>query len=156
MERKSTSGNRSSKLEGHDESENIFSDVAPAMSSPTYDVSQDLLKTSDMGSTSVTDEISSLKSDLQSIKQSLASLTSKASSSAMGMASDATSKMSETVSGVASTIAEKSTDIASAASRGASSLTAEVEDITRRNPLPALAGAVAVGMLVGMAARGRN
>lgn len=157
MERKTTiQGNRPNKLEGNDESENIVSDAAPAMSSTGYDASRESVKSAGGKPDSMNEEINSLKTDLLSLKQSLANLTSKAASNTIGMATDATSKVSDSVTGAASLIADKSTDMATAVSKGARSLSVEVEEMTRRNPLPALAGAVVVGMLIGMASRGRS
>ena len=74
----------------------------------------------------------------------------------MDMATEAAAKVGEKVSDTANLIAEKSSDMASAATQGAKSLSVEMEDITRRNPLAALAGAVVLGLLLGMASRGRS
>jgi ElaB/YqjD/DUF883 family membrane-anchored ribosome-binding protein len=156
MERKTPpQGYRPSKLESNDESDsdtNIASSVARA-----EDFTSDKPpKSAGMSPDSIKDDIQSLKSDLLSLKESLASLTSTAATNTMGLASDAASKVTDTVSDAASLIAEKSSNMASVASKGAQSLSVEVEDLTRRNPLAALAGAVVIGLLIGMASRGRS
>lgn len=156
MERKtSTQGYRPSKLGLSEESETATAELAPSATS-----SEDFGAGSEFKSPGAPDsmnqDILALKADLASLKESIASLTSNAATSTLGVASDAASKVSETVSDAASAIAEKSSSMASAATKGAQSLSVEVEDLTRRNPLAALAGAVVLGLLLGMASRGRN
>ena len=157
MERKTpTQAYRPSKFASSDESEIANSDIGS--SSPTSDDfgAKSEYKSSDGASDSMNEDILSLKADLASLKESIASLTSNAANSTLGMASDAASKVSETVSDAASALAEKSSNMASVATKGAQSLSVEVEDLTRRNPLAALAGAVVLGLLLGMASRGRS
>jgi ElaB/YqjD/DUF883 family membrane-anchored ribosome-binding protein len=157
MERKTPSqSDRPGRISRGEEIETAYSEIAPS-GTPNEDFpSNDSNESTRISSNSIHDDIQSLKSDLAALKESIASLTSTAATSTMGMASDAASKVSEKVSDAATLIAEKSSDMASVASQGAKSLSVEVEDLTRRNPLAALASAVVVGLLIGMASRGRS
>lgn len=109
-----------------------------AVASAAYETAHDMGETA---SDAVNEQINSLKSELASLKESLA---------------DATSKAASAVSDSASAIVGRSTEMATAAVDKAKSMSVEVEEMTRRNPLPALAGAVVIGMLIGMASRGRH
>jgi len=57
------------------------------------------------------------------------------------------------VSGVASGLADKGAEMAGAVSGQAKTFASELENVARGNPLGALAGAVAVGFLIGMMGR---
>jgi ElaB/YqjD/DUF883 family membrane-anchored ribosome-binding protein len=50
-------------------------------------------------------------------------------------------------------MADKGANIASATTQQAKTFAAELEDMARRNPLGAVAGAVMVGVLIGMMGR---
>lgn len=155
MERKTPlTTQRPTTLESLSESSSRFSDVVAH--SAGFDSSDDSVKSAVSAQDSPDESIISLKAELQALKEAIAKLTSKAANNTIGLANDATTKVVDSVSGAASMIAEKSADVATAASRSAQSLSGEVEELTRRNPLPALAGAVIVGMLIGMVSRGRN
>jgi len=62
------------------------------------------------------------------------------------------SQVSSTATGLANTTA----GMASSATDQLKTFATEVEDIARRNPLGALAGALAVGIVVGLIVRGRG
>jgi ElaB/YqjD/DUF883 family membrane-anchored ribosome-binding protein len=157
MERKTPSqSDRPGKIRRGEDIETAYSEIAPSGASNEDFPSNNSNDSGRMSSNSINDDIQSLKSDLASLKESIASLTATAATSTMGMASDAASKVSEKVSDAATLIAEKSSSMASVATEGAKSLSAEVEDLTRRNPLAALASAVVLGLLLGMASRGRS
>lgn len=68
---------------------------------------------------------------------------------------DLASNIAERVSGVAGDLADKGANAAAAATAQAKTFTIELEAIARRNPLGAIAGAVAVGALFGMLRRRR-
>jgi ElaB/YqjD/DUF883 family membrane-anchored ribosome-binding protein len=59
------------------------------------------------------------------------------------------------VGGVASDLTEKGAEMASAASDHAKSFASELENMVRRNPIGAIAGAVAIGALIGLLGRRR-
>lgn len=61
--------------------------------------------------------------------------------------------MTDQVGGVASDLAGKGAEMASAASDQAKSFASELENMARRNPIGAMAGAVMVGVLIGLLGR---
>jgi ElaB/YqjD/DUF883 family membrane-anchored ribosome-binding protein len=69
---------------------------------------------------------------------------------------NAASQVSRQVTDAASGAIEAGTNAATYAADQAKSLTSEIETFARRNPLGALAGALAVGVLIGMLGRGRG
>ena len=93
------------------------------------------------------------KEDLNNLKETVANLVSKATSDAAKSARQMTSDMTEQVSGMAGDLAEKSSNAASAAANQVKTFAAEFESMARRNPLGALAGALFVGVLIGMLGR---
>ena len=61
------------------------------------------------------------------------------------------SQVGSTASGIAST----GSDMAASATQQFKTFATELEDIARKNPLGALAGALAIGVVIGLIARGR-
>ncbi len=94
-------------------------------------------------------DLKALQSDLSDLKETVAKLISRASNETTKSAREIAGQ----VSTAASDIAEKGANVASVATDQAKTLVTELENIARRNPLRALAGAVAVGVLIGMMGR---
>jgi ElaB/YqjD/DUF883 family membrane-anchored ribosome-binding protein len=94
-------------------------------------------------------DLKALQSDLSELKEKLAKLVSRTSDQAAESARDIAGQ----VSTAASDLAEKGANAASVATGQAKTLVTELENIARRNPLGALAGAVIVGVLIGMMGR---
>jgi|SRR5215470_4135759 len=94
-------------------------------------------------------DLKALQRDLSELKETLAKIISRAG--------DETAKSAREIAGQVSTaagdIAERGANVASVATEQAKSLAAELENIARRNPLGALAGAVVVGILIGRMGR---
>jgi ElaB/YqjD/DUF883 family membrane-anchored ribosome-binding protein len=94
-------------------------------------------------------DLKALQRDLSDLKETLAKFISRTSHE--------TAKSAREIAGqvgtAASDIAEKGANVASVATDQAKTLAAELESIARRNPLGALAGAVIVGVLIGMMGR---
>jgi ElaB/YqjD/DUF883 family membrane-anchored ribosome-binding protein len=61
--------------------------------------------------------------------------------------------VADQVGGVASDLADRGAGMASAASDQAKSFASELENMARRNPIGAIAGAVVVGVLIGLMGR---
>lgn len=93
--------------------------------------------------------LKALQSDLSEVKETVAKLLSRASNETAKSARD----LAGQVSTAASDIAERGAHVASAASDQAKTLVTDMENMARRNPLGALAGAVVVGLLIGMMGR---
>jgi|HubBroStandDraft_6_1064221.scaffolds.fasta_scaffold165662_2 ElaB/YqjD/DUF883 family membrane-anchored ribosome-binding protein len=92
---------------------------------------------------------SSLRAELDALKAQFANLVSKAGSDAMKAGSDAM----KTAQQATSDVADKASDIASAATAQVKTFASELERIGRNNPLGALAGALLVGVVIGLIGR---
>ena len=98
-------------------------------------------------------DLAALREDLNNVKETVANLVSKVTGDAAKSVRQTTSNMTERVTSMAGDLAEKGSEAASAATHHASTFAAEFESMARRNPLGALAGALFVGMLIGMLGR---
>jgi ElaB/YqjD/DUF883 family membrane-anchored ribosome-binding protein len=94
-------------------------------------------------------DLKALQRDLSDLKETVAKLVSRAGDEAAKSAREIAGQ----VSTAASDLAEKGANVASVATDQAKTLATELENIARRNPLGALAGAVVVGVLIGMMGR---
>jgi ElaB/YqjD/DUF883 family membrane-anchored ribosome-binding protein len=98
-------------------------------------------------------DLQSLRNDLNSLKETVTKFVSQASSGAAKSAREVTSSVASQVGGVAHDLADRGADMASAATDQAKTFASEVENMARRNPLGAIAGAVVVGVLIGLMGR---
>lgn len=98
-------------------------------------------------------DLQSLRADINSLKDTVTKFVSEAGSEAVKSARDVTSNMTDHVGSVAGDLAGKGAEIASAASAQAKSFASELENMARRNPLGAIAGAVVFGVLIGLMGR---
>jgi ElaB/YqjD/DUF883 family membrane-anchored ribosome-binding protein len=94
-------------------------------------------------------DLKALQSDLSDLKETVAKLVSRTGDEVTKSAREIAGQ----VSTAASDLAEKGANVASVATDQAKTLVTELENIARRNPLGALAGAVVVGVLIGMMGR---
>jgi ElaB/YqjD/DUF883 family membrane-anchored ribosome-binding protein len=95
-------------------------------------------------------DLDALRSDLASLKNTLARFMTEAGSEAAKSAREVSSHVAGHVGDAASDLADKGTRLASTAGDQAKTLASEIEAFARRNPLGALAGAVAVGFILGL------
>ncbi len=102
-------------------------------------------------------DLDALRNDLTSLKNTLARFMAEAGGEAAKSAREVSSSMAGHVGDVAGQVGDKASDLADrgaqfAATTGeqAKGLAAEIEAFARRNPLGALAGAVAVGFVIGL------
>ena len=133
------------KAQGPSKGDNLRESVASSISRGKEAVST---AASDAMDTAGVD-LKALQSDLSDLKETVAKLISRASNETAKSAREIAGQ----VSTAASDIAEKGANVASAATDQAKTLVTELENIARRNPLGALAGAVIVGVLIGMMGR---
>src|SRR5580692_8715459 len=98
-------------------------------------------------------DLQSLRADLNSLKDTVAKFVSQAGSEAAKSAREVTSNVAGQVGDVASDLAGKGAEMASAASDQVKSFASELENMARRNPIGALAGAVVLGVLIGRLGR---
>jgi ElaB/YqjD/DUF883 family membrane-anchored ribosome-binding protein len=94
-------------------------------------------------------DLKALQRDLSGLKETVAKLVSRAGSEAAKSGREIAGQ----VSNAASDLAEKGANVASVATDEAKTVVTELENIARRNPLGALAGAVVIGVLIGMMRR---
>jgi ElaB/YqjD/DUF883 family membrane-anchored ribosome-binding protein len=88
-------------------------------------------------------DLNTLRADFNNLKETVADYISKTGSDALDSAKKATTD-----------VASKASDLASAASEQAKTFASELERIGRNNPLGAIAGAVLVGVVIGLIGRG--
>jgi ElaB/YqjD/DUF883 family membrane-anchored ribosome-binding protein len=98
-------------------------------------------------------DLQAIRNDLNSLKDTLSRFMSQAGSEAVKSARQVTSNVAGQVGDVASDLANRGSQLASSAGDQAKTFAAELESMARRNPLGALAGAVAVGVLIGIMGR---
>jgi ElaB/YqjD/DUF883 family membrane-anchored ribosome-binding protein len=125
--------------------DSVRDSVASSINRATAAVGAAASDATDAGS----DALKALQSDLSDLKETVAKLMSRAghetAKSAREIAGQVTTATSD--------IAERGAIVASAAADQAKTFATELENIARRNPLGALAGAVVVGVLIGMVGR---
>ena len=78
---------------------------------------------------------------------------SQASTQAVKSARDATSNLAGQVGDAANDLADRGSQLVSSAGDQAKTFASELETMARRNPLGTLAGAVAIGVLIGIMGR---
>jgi ElaB/YqjD/DUF883 family membrane-anchored ribosome-binding protein len=95
-------------------------------------------------------DLEALRNDLANLKSTLARFMTEAGGEAAKSAREVSSSMAGHVGDTASDLADRSVRFAATTGDQAKSLAAEIEAFARRNPLGALAGAVAVGFVLGL------
>ncbi len=91
-----------------------------------------------------------------SLKESLTRVALQAGGEAARTVRNVSQTVAAQVGGAASGAAEAGSDLAAAAREHAKTFASELEGMARRNPLGTLAGALLVGVVIGMMARGRS
>jgi ElaB/YqjD/DUF883 family membrane-anchored ribosome-binding protein len=102
------------------------------------------------------EEVSSLRADMAKMHDILSNFVSEAGGQAARTARNVSQAVVSHVGSTASGLANTTSDIASSATDQLKTLATELEDVARRNPLGALAGALAVGIVIGLIIRGRG
>jgi ElaB/YqjD/DUF883 family membrane-anchored ribosome-binding protein len=98
-------------------------------------------------------DLKALRNDLNNLTDTVTKFVSQAGSEAAKSAREITSNVAGQVSSVASDMADKGANLASSTTQQAKTFATELENMARRNPLGAIAGAVMVGVLIGMMGR---
>lgn len=91
---------------------------------------------------SATADLQAVRRDLNSLKDTVTKLVGHVGNEAMRSARD-----------VSSALASSGADIASNTAERGKSLASDLETMARRNPLGAIAGAIVIGVLIGMMGR---
>ena len=136
-----------------------YPDVRPSVSSPSGTAanaaSQGVNANKTTESNSQTD-LDSLRRQVTDLQNAMAKLISDAGNMAVKSAKEATSDVASQVGAAASNIADKSSEMAQAASEQAKTFASELEKVARANPLGSLAGALLVGVVIGLIGRSRS
>ena len=102
------------------------------------------------------EDVSSLRADISKMHDILSKFVSEAGGQAARTARNVGHTVASQVSSTASGLATSSADAASSATEQFKTFATELEGIARKNPLGALAGALAVGIVIGLIVRGRG
>ncbi len=102
------------------------------------------------------EDVSSLRADMTKMHDILSKFASEAGGQATRTARNVGQAVASQVTSTASGLANTSAGMASSATDQLKNFATELEDIARNNPLGALAGALAVGVVVGLIVRGRG
>jgi ElaB/YqjD/DUF883 family membrane-anchored ribosome-binding protein len=95
------------------------------------------------------DNLTALRSDLTGLKDTVGQFLSRAGTETAKSAREIAGHVGAT----ASDLAERGSNVTSAATDQAKTMASELEKITRGNPLGAIAGALVVGIVIGMMGR---
>ncbi len=95
-------------------------------------------------------DLAAIRNDLDGLKSTLARFVAQARQETVKSAREVSSTVADQVGDAAHDLAGKGGEFATAAGEQAKTLAAEIEAFARRNPLGALAGAVAVGFVIGL------
>jgi ElaB/YqjD/DUF883 family membrane-anchored ribosome-binding protein len=95
-------------------------------------------------------DLKALRNDLNNLTDTVMKFISQAGNEAAKSAREITSNVTGQVSSVASDMADKGASLASSTTQQAKTFAPELENMARRNPLGAIAGAV---MMIGMMGR---
>src|SRR5262245_18148633 len=100
--------------------------------------------------------LSELRQDMASLKSTLSRFASQAGDEAAKSVRGASQTLASQVGSAASGVADMSSDLASTAKEHAKTFASELEGMARRNPLGTIAGALVVGVVIGLMSRGRS
>jgi len=98
-------------------------------------------------------DVGALRDDLNNLKETVTNFISRATSDAAKSARELSSNVAGQVNTIAGDVAQKGATAASAATDQAKTFAGELENMARRNPLGAIAGAVIIGILLGRVGR---
>ena len=102
------------------------------------------------------EDVSNLRADMTKMHEILSKFVSEAGGQAARTARNVGQAVASQVSSTASGLATSSADVASSATEQFKAVATELEGFARKNPLGALAGALAVGFVIGLIVRGRG
>jgi ElaB/YqjD/DUF883 family membrane-anchored ribosome-binding protein len=98
-------------------------------------------------------DLQGLQADLNRLKDTVTKFMTQAADEATKSAREVSANVADRVGDVATDIAQRGSAMASTATDQAKTFASEVENMARRNPIGAMAGAVMVGILIGMLGR---
>jgi ElaB/YqjD/DUF883 family membrane-anchored ribosome-binding protein len=98
-------------------------------------------------------DLTALRADFNGLKDTVTKFISQVSSEAAKSAREVTSGVADQVGSVATNYADRGAEMTSAASEQAKTVATELEGMARRNPLGTIAGAVLIGVFIGLLGR---
>jgi ElaB/YqjD/DUF883 family membrane-anchored ribosome-binding protein len=98
-------------------------------------------------------DLQSLRTDLNGLKDTVTKFMFEAAGEAAKSARQVSSNVAGRVGDVASDLADRGAEMASTATDQAKTFASELENMARRNPIGALAGAVVIGVMIGLLGR---
>jgi ElaB/YqjD/DUF883 family membrane-anchored ribosome-binding protein len=102
------------------------------------------------------DVMGQLSRDMSSLKDTVTLLASQLGDVGRKTVRNVGQTVASQVGGATSGMVDTGSDLASSAKEHAKTFASELESMARRNPLGTIAGALLVGVLIGMMSRGRN
>jgi len=110
----------------------------------------------DRGRDHLNEDLQRLRRDVASLTDTLTRLAAQVGGEAAKTVREAGQSFSAQVGSAAGAVADASSDLASAAKEHAKTFASELEGMARRNPLGTIAGALLVGVVIGLMSRGRG
>jgi ElaB/YqjD/DUF883 family membrane-anchored ribosome-binding protein len=104
----------------------------------------------------MSETVSQLSRDMARLKDTFAQLVSQAGDAGTKTIRGFGQTVASQVGGAATGVAGTGSDLVSSATGQAKTLASELEDMARRNPLGTIAGALMLGVVIGMMSRGRG
>ena len=101
-------------------------------------------------------EMSKLRRDVASLKDTFARLASQVGGEVAKTARSMSQTVASQVGSARSGVTDAGSELASAAKEHAKTFASELEGMARRNPLGTIAGALLVGVIIGMMSQGRG
>jgi len=102
------------------------------------------------------EDLNKLRGDLASLTDTVTYLASQVSDQAARTVRNMSQTLASQVGGAASGMADTGAELASSAREHVKTFASELEGMARRNPLGTVAGALLVGVIIGMMSRGRS
>src|SRR5262249_52344868 len=109
-----------------------------------------------VGRDRLNEDLQRLRRDVATLTDTLTRLASQVGGEAAKTVHSAGQSFSAQVGSAAGAVAGASSDLASSAKEHAKTFASELEGMARRNPLGTIAGALLVGVVIGMMSRGRG
>src|SRR5262249_38735439 len=105
---------------------------------------------------SQSEEINKLRQDVASLKDTIARIASQTSGDAVKTVRNLAQSAASQVGSAASGVADTGTELASSANQHVKPFASELEAMAQRNPLGTIAGALLIGVVIGMISRRRD